>query len=470
MDAEAAPPQGDHAERVELELTRRQLWSDQQEAVLRALGELAAGDRCRFLEIGSWCGDSALVLGAAARARGGQLVCVDWWRGSPGTDLAAVAGRHDVYGYFWRRVCAAGLDRTVVPVRGASQEVAGALCPEAFDLVFIDGDHRYGPTAEDIRLYRPLVRPGGVICGHDCEGRPGDYAPDFLAAGRDVNYHEAVHCGVVLAVGEAFDEVAICQGIWSARRSADGSAWRATPMPPPGVADRRQPPPPPFAVTPTYRISRYGRRVYAVPRAVEPFDLTDRAVREHRRAVAAPTLAALERAIGERAKPFQPPRLLAAYRGFNLVRYGGRVVALSQELGSVDLSAEPAERIDALRRRGLCFEADSPADAVRRLDAEVAARRIRPPRPRLLEMRYGHNFVAYAGKVYAAAQALGPQDLAAVPPERMARLVARGEVFCAASLADARRAVLEAQAAALRRLRGSFWVRLGRKLRLLPKA
>jgi hypothetical protein len=35
------------------------------------------------------------------------------------------------------------------------------------DMVFIDGDHKYASVITDILTYAPLVRPGGIICGHD---------------------------------------------------------------------------------------------------------------------------------------------------------------------------------------------------------------------------------------------------------------------------------------------------------------
>jgi len=33
--------------------------------------------------------------------------------------------------------------------------------------VFIDADHSYDRALEDLRLWTPKVRAGGVVCGHD---------------------------------------------------------------------------------------------------------------------------------------------------------------------------------------------------------------------------------------------------------------------------------------------------------------
>ncbi|MBS0659727.1 MAG: class I SAM-dependent methyltransferase [Verrucomicrobia bacterium] len=58
-------------------------------------------------------------------------------------------------------------------VEGSSQDPAAlervrrALDGQPLDLLFIDGDHHYAGVAADFTLYRPLVRPGGLIAFHD---------------------------------------------------------------------------------------------------------------------------------------------------------------------------------------------------------------------------------------------------------------------------------------------------------------
>ncbi len=41
------------------------------------------------------------------------------------------------------------------------------------DLLFIDADHYAESVYEDCYLWTPLVRPGGLICGHDWGGMWG---------------------------------------------------------------------------------------------------------------------------------------------------------------------------------------------------------------------------------------------------------------------------------------------------------
>jgi cephalosporin hydroxylase len=58
--------------------------------------------------------------------------------------------------------------------------VKSLLGGRPIDVLFIDGDHSYAGVATDFRMYRPLVRPGGLIGLHDIlENR---YDPDIQVA------------------------------------------------------------------------------------------------------------------------------------------------------------------------------------------------------------------------------------------------------------------------------------------------
>jgi predicted O-methyltransferase YrrM len=135
------------------------------------------------LEIGSYCGKSALYLGAAARAVGGTVVTVDHHRGSeenqagwehhdPGL-VDAVSGRMDTLPSFRRTIEEAGLEDVVVAVVGDSATVA-QVWRTPLSLLFIDGGHGDGPAHADYAGWAPWVMADGLLAIHDVFPDPAD--------------------------------------------------------------------------------------------------------------------------------------------------------------------------------------------------------------------------------------------------------------------------------------------------------
>lgn len=140
------------------------------------------------LEIGSYCGKSALYLASACKAHGAVLFSVDHHRGSeeqqPGEayhdpDLVdAASGRIDTFRFFRQTLREAGLSDTVVPMVCASA-VAARAWSTPLALIFIDGGHSYETVLEDYRLWSPHLIPGGYLLFHDIFEDPaqGGQAP-----------------------------------------------------------------------------------------------------------------------------------------------------------------------------------------------------------------------------------------------------------------------------------------------------
>lgn len=56
----------------------------------------------------------------------------------------------------------------------AFKEMTDKPVPQCFDVVYIDGDHRYEQVKKDVVNYSILVRQGGFLAGHDyCEDHEG---------------------------------------------------------------------------------------------------------------------------------------------------------------------------------------------------------------------------------------------------------------------------------------------------------
>jgi predicted O-methyltransferase YrrM len=156
---------------------------DEGEALHRAAATLPADVAGPLVEIGSYCGKSAIYLGAAARAAGRVLLCVDHHRGSeenqPGWEwhepdlVDPEVGLIDTLPRFRRTVFEAGLEGTVVAVVGDSPTVARLLAPAAA-LVFIDGGHGTEPAHADYEAWAPKVAAGGRLVIHDVFPDPAD--------------------------------------------------------------------------------------------------------------------------------------------------------------------------------------------------------------------------------------------------------------------------------------------------------
>lgn len=145
-----------------------------------ALGATAVGP---LLEIGTYCGKSAVYLGAAARERRSVLFTVDHHRGSEenqaGWDhhddqlVDARTGRMDTLPCFRRTIEDAGLEDVVIAVIGHSTTVA-AHWGMPLGLVFIDGGHAFDVALADYEAWSPHVAPGGVLVFHDVFENPDD--------------------------------------------------------------------------------------------------------------------------------------------------------------------------------------------------------------------------------------------------------------------------------------------------------
>jgi predicted O-methyltransferase YrrM len=141
-----------------------------------------------LLEIGTYCGKSAVYLGAAARTAGTVLFTVDHHRGSEENQAGwehhdpevvdPETGKMDTLPFFRRTIHAADLEDVVVAIVGHSIPVSRAWqTPLGF--LFIDGGHAEDVAMADYAGWSPHVAPGGVLAIHDVFEDPsaGGQAP-----------------------------------------------------------------------------------------------------------------------------------------------------------------------------------------------------------------------------------------------------------------------------------------------------
>lgn len=163
--------------------TTIQGWMSQQE--LSWLAEQATR-RLDIAEVGVWKGRSTYVL---AGLTPGRVVAIDHWKGAPNTcsgptQESQKRGADTIKGEFLENTRA--FESRIEIFESGSFEAATHFKPGSLDFVFLDGDHSEEAVRKDISLYRPLLRPGGMLAGHDYKNGiwPGvEKAVDALVPG-----------------------------------------------------------------------------------------------------------------------------------------------------------------------------------------------------------------------------------------------------------------------------------------------
>jgi len=136
-----------------------------------------------FLEVGSYCGKSAIYLGTAAKEAGRLMFALDHHRGSEENqagwewhepDLVdPETGLMDTLPIFRRTIFEAELEGTVVAIVGDSPRIAQSW-DSALALLFIDGGHGTEPAHLDYAGWTPKIRSGGTLLIHDVFPDPAD--------------------------------------------------------------------------------------------------------------------------------------------------------------------------------------------------------------------------------------------------------------------------------------------------------
>jgi len=190
------------------------------------------------LEVGSFCGVSAIAWGRALERIGVQnymIYCADLWYHSGATRYGPEtleiprtrnAFNHEIFKFNVSK--SIGPSR-VTEVIGDSRISLRALRDGFFDAIYIDGYHGHDVVREDIVNAFRLCKPQGIVCGDDY-----DCSPEMLAAipGEAMQWDHyvvlptevGVHPGVVLAVNELFGPPRPYGGFWAFTKVAERAA------------------------------------------------------------------------------------------------------------------------------------------------------------------------------------------------------------------------------------------------------
>jgi len=192
----------------------------------------------RVLEVGVWQAAGSTQVWLEHLPAGSELVLLDAWRPyASAADLSPSGIAQSAWDYArMDKECDAAFYAAIERVRahearhGSEPQVSVQLVRApadqamawmrdgSFDLVYIDGDHKYPQVLSDIRHAIRLVRPdGGVVCGDDLERLPDARLLSIARSHTDRDYLGAphrFHPGVCLAVHECFGQVHMVDGFW----------------------------------------------------------------------------------------------------------------------------------------------------------------------------------------------------------------------------------------------------------------
>lgn len=192
----------------------------------RAELALLAKGRSFIVDVGTYLGGSAEVF-LGAMPDDGKLVTVDNLAGllhggmpagngplsSPAMTMIYALGR------------LASFSGRFVSMIGDSRTAAAMLPKASADLVFIDAGHDYANCKADIEAWLPVVKPNGMLVGHDFEKRgPASLSAEEIWARseKDWDQQTGLHCGVIRAVMESFTNVMLS-------KRDDSTVWVAQP-------------------------------------------------------------------------------------------------------------------------------------------------------------------------------------------------------------------------------------------------
>jgi predicted O-methyltransferase YrrM len=190
-----------------------------------------------ILEIGSWAGASLVAWDRAAQGNV-MLYAVDTWQ--PYIDeqnsycdmMRRVAESGEIRRLFDHNMRVCGLEPRLTVHCGISRDILAQLAP-GFDIIYIDGDHRYPAVRGDIVMSMPLIRDGGILCGDDLDSQvwqlPADEHQEVLARYTDAGVTRSgisYHAGVAQAVHDFFGPVTTHGGrFWAVQKHPALQSW-----------------------------------------------------------------------------------------------------------------------------------------------------------------------------------------------------------------------------------------------------
>ena len=149
---------------------------------------LKASKNGPVLEIGSYCGKSAYIIGSACEQNSSTLFSIDHHKGSEEQQQGEEYFDHELFDsklsrvntfpFFQQTIVQTGLENTIVPIVAGSS-VAGRMWKTPVSMLFIDGGHSFEAVYEDFLTWACHIQSKGFLVIHDIffDPQKGGQAP-----------------------------------------------------------------------------------------------------------------------------------------------------------------------------------------------------------------------------------------------------------------------------------------------------
>ena len=169
---------------------------------LRKIIEMFKTPNMVVVEVGVFEGATTTCYADIVKSLNGHIYVIDWFKGS---ELVNSFDENYLLNKFKKNT--EDYQDSITILKGKSHEMLSTLPDQFADLIFIDADHRYEFVYNDIQIAKQKIKPGGILCGHDCENIAfaNNFPKEWLNEDCVENdSYGVVHYGVVQAVYDHF--------------------------------------------------------------------------------------------------------------------------------------------------------------------------------------------------------------------------------------------------------------------------
>lgn len=127
-------------------------------------------DGSKIVEVGCWKGKSIAYLAVEVINSGKDIKidAVDTWKGTPDEEdhqNDVYVKTNKLYELFLSNI--SPISQVIRPIRMNSVEASTLYEDNSIDVVFIDAGHLYEDVKSDIIAWKPKIKKGGYLAGHD---------------------------------------------------------------------------------------------------------------------------------------------------------------------------------------------------------------------------------------------------------------------------------------------------------------